>query len=369
MNKLAFSGTIKIPKPITNVKVQKLKLAPGGNPGNEKDWEEQEKQQGPNVVLNQGMSIYAWVHEATSFIGSPHQKHFGAFLQTIYASDDTASPSAATTALAGTIIKPQTISLEASDAGLIGSREYTKLSRTAIFYKSPGLVNGYTFNKIYGVAPNGVAGAPELSANDSPTTEKLLASPITINDIETEAVKVVYDLYLPRFGVAANGDFGAEQIGSGSIVLQEKVLDDPATNGPTIGWTLQWAPHRQGTTSGDNSVQHLASITFDTNSDNKCRIDTNNTGQANVVKTCATSTITRSAPTATSRKLSLVQKLDRSGGTGSSYDIYAINLFNNLSYSSTQPGGSPLMVFFDQAVNVDWRQTLEIHVDITFDWT
>jgi hypothetical protein len=369
MNKLAFSGTIKIPKPITNVKVQKLKLAPGGNPGNEKDWEEQEKQQGPNVVLNQGMSIYAWVHEATSFIGSPHQKPFGDFLKAIYASDDTAPPSPATTALAGTIIKPQTTSVEATDAGLIGGREYTKVSRTATFYQSPGLVNGYTFNKIYGVAPTGVNGAPELAANDSPTTEKLLTSPITITDIETEAVKVVYDLYLPRFGVLANNDFGAEQIGTGSIVLQEKILSDPATSGPTIDWTLVWAPHRDGSSSGSSSASNLASITFDTNSDNKCRIDTNNTGQANVVKTCATSTITRSAPTATSRKLSLVQKLDRSGGTGSSYDIYAINLFNNLSYSSTQPGGSPLMLFFDQAINVDWRQTLEIHVDITFDWS
>jgi hypothetical protein len=369
MNKLAFSGTIKIPKPITNVKVQKLKLVPGGDPGNADDWEEQEKQQGPNVVLNQGMSIYAWVHEATSFSGAPHQKHFGAFLQNIYASDDTTSPSAATTALAGTIIKPQTTSLETSDAGLIGSREYTKLSRTATFYKSPGLVNGYTFNKIYGVAPNGVAGAPELSANDSPTTEKLLASPITINDIETEAVKVVYDLYLPRFGVAANGDFGAEQIGSGSIVLQEKVLADPATNGPTIGWTLQWAPHRQGTTTGNNSVEHLASITFDTDSANRCKIDGSNNGQASLNRVCTTSSITRSTPSATSRKLSLVQKLDRFGSTDTSYDIYAINLFNNLAYSSTQSGGTPLMVTFDQAVNVDWRQTLEIHVDITFDWT
>jgi hypothetical protein len=113
----------------------------------------------------------------------------------------------------------------------------------------------------------------------------------------------------------------------------------------------------------------LASITFDTDSDNKCKIDENNNGQANIVRTCTTSSITRSTPTATSRKLSLIQKLDRFGATDTSYDIHAINLFNNQAYSSTQPGGSPLMLLFDQAITIDWRQTLEIHVDITFDWT
>lgn len=374
MSVIKLSGTIKLPKPHTNVKVQKLKLLPGGDPLEDSSWEVKAEDEGSNLVLNQGMQVYGGLLQSTLPSNTAYALEFFRVFNAIRASDDATAVSAATTAMAGTVLTPQSANLTVTDEGLIGAREYTKVRWESVFYKSAGLVNGYTFNKIYGICDNSVANRNPNLVDGSPISERLLAAPVTINDIETEAVKVTYDIFFPRFGTLANADYGKELAGSGSIVLQEKVLSDPATSGPTINWEMFWYGHLSNTANSPyngTEFEKFSNLVTDTNTHVRIREDRTGDGICNALADTTLNTLTQTYPTSTSVKLEAQIKTQTVGAVDTSRSIYGLLFgFNNQANNpSSADAFSPLFIKFGSAITIDWRQTLEVHAEITFDWT
>lgn len=398
MSKLAFSGHIKIPRAQGVATVQKLRLVDGGNPDNPEDWEEDgEAQKAPNLVLDQAMAMYAcWMdlgaNNDPSYSDPGRMSltnegwNYGLFGR-LYVSDNSDAPDPTTTTKAGTVhIVAHAQSVITEDVGDYFSNgiHYTKTTREGIFYSPSGISAGYTINKLYGATISAMPAYlnPRLDAN-APISELLLPSPVTITDPDKEAVKFSYSIYWPRMGDVNTFDQGVISCGSGSIVLQERDLEDNVTNGPTIGWTMKYAGHRTGDVAGpdEETEAHklygrLSVLPIQTDQSGG---DVGVIRYTQAVGTALTQIWPRdqavaviSYPTAKSMSIDFQQILSRVGSVGNSRDIASIMFLwsdDTSSWGQSDTGGSPWWVEFDQAITVDWTQTLEIHASLTIDWS
>lgn len=371
---IKLNASVKIPRAHGTATVQKLKLVDG-------EFVTVEEQQADNIVLNRCMDLYLnWMNYTAGNYSNTDWSNLQAFEHMFFdiaGSDNATAVSAATTALAGNIINSQSNGVTVTDAGLIGGREYTKVTRECVFYKG-ALTNGYTLNKIYGVYQIISGGNGRLSkilATGSPISELLLAAPITITDIETEAVKVVYDIYFPRFGLVANGDFGREVLGSGTIAIQEKDSGGVTSVGPTTDWELVFAGHRDAniaTSTSGTGIGKLSNVYSSSTGQNLGVANANNDLLNYAAEDAAVRSVVFSNPTATSAKMDVVFKAATFGDVGSSRTFYKITVLGvNNSGNEFNEGSGPAMWinFVPSTIDLDWTQTLEIHLSVTFDWT
>ena len=352
MGNLQLSSVVKVPRVHGEFTAQKLILEDG-------DWVVESEQEGTNVFLDQAM--------ATLFGVGGDDLSYALLFNSIHASDDGTATSASTTAKAGTIYSaPATVSNDVSDAGTIGAREYTKYTKEVVFYQSSGMVDGSVFRKIYGVA------SPYFGLPDNLISEILLPTPVTISDINKEALKVTYSIYFPRFGLAAENKHGREAVGSGSLNIQERDASDVITTGPTVNWTMYVDGHKGGGSS-TSGFRH----------DYFCYLGASTAGTYSGLITDASSESssgrpatlvsgpTKTQPTATSVKIASRIRVDPFGNVGSNYSCEGLGLdISHPSYSSPYKGnGQTWFVEFSAPITLEWTQALEIEAEVTFDWS
>jgi hypothetical protein len=352
MTTLKLDATVKIPRAHGRCTVQKLKLRPGGSPHVAADWEPVSVQEINNIVLNQGMDAM--------FLKGRAGYTFEVLHNDILATDGATTPNATDTVTEGTTYSPAANSRQVFDAGLIGSREYTRTETTSTFYKG-SIVNGTVLRKIYGRSAS-VLGQKLIS-------ELLLTAPITITDIETEAVKVVYSIYWPRFGLAANNDFGLEQVASGTIAIQEKDSGGVTSVGPNVDWAMMFKGHGTGQATSGFAFTELPRYAGEDNSAGyvSCREPT-----TYYKRSCATpQVVTFTNPTPTSLKAESTIKREVFGGVGASSTVAEMALTDNgnsIFYTHNRGQGPGWFLVFTPGIGADWTQSLELQASITFDW-
>lgn len=390
-SKLVFSGKLKIPRAKGVATVQKLVLRDNGYPENPDDWMlEGPAQEAPNVVLDQAMAAIYGAHgdagadlpqtnNTYGQVGVRLVRELGgtagerAAFSTFALSTDSSAPSAATTVTAGTLSKPPTVSLISSITDrpdyLGDGVSYTETKLEGIIFDT-GLLAGITFNKIYGLSYGNVDFGPDTSpalANDAPISELLLPTPITLTDPEKEAIKVSYSIFWPRMSTEslATSGSGVVDCGSGQITVQERDINDNVTAGDTVNWTMKFASQRSGLKISDIYLASRFTAPHISTS-----VGTTRYGPAvatfQAARDSATCVVTN--PTATSKKYEFEQVLSRAGAVNSSRNMKVLGFLWSGSHLSDYEG-SPWWIEFDQDFIVDWTQTLEIHAELTIDWS
>lgn len=397
MSKLVFSGKIKIPRAKGMATITHLRRPEGCDSDNPEDWAVVQEQVADNLVLDQAMAMYGcWYDigaQANASYSDPSRMslandswNYGLFGR-LYASDNADAPDPTTTVKAGTVhIIGNAQTLVTEDAGdYLGTGvHYTKTARSGILYIPSQIAPGYTVNKIYGALASNMFPNhnPRLDSGD-PISELLLPVPVTITDPDKEALKVSYSIYWPRMGDVNTYDQGTISCGSGSLALQERDLNDNVTTGPTIGWTMKYAGHRTGDPGGPNEntedrdlygrISVLPIQTDQSGGDvGVTRYSTTVGGVLTRTAPRDVATVTISNPTSKSVKFDFQQILTRQGSVGTSRDMTGLSFLwteETSSWGDSDKGGVPWWVEFDQAINVDWTQTLEIHAELTIDWS
>lgn len=300
-----------------------------------------------NVMMDQALNELVQIYAGTQGLVQIED-----FLNYIRLSEDSSPVDRTRTALPGTTYIGTQTSPVTADEGQTGGILYASVERSSTFFN--GAFSGKTFHKVFATGSSGLP---------SPVTEMLLSSPITITDGATEAIKITYKLYVPCFGIASFSNSEYYTAASGTVNLQEKVLTDPATNGASINWALIHKPVMYDFSQPSTTLRGTLGLQPDALEFGDRVYYTTSSDPMNASYKASANhslTVSRTQNSTTNATISVSIKFGPYGNVGTSLNIWGL-LFGNAN--------SPFRLQFDQAINVDWRQSLSIDIDITFDWT